>query len=86
MSATPTETPAGENQRERVPTREYVVLTEGVGGTWNIHKTVVAATALSAIRKTTDAEGTYVAVPKRNWQPVRATIKTERRITLAENA
>lgn len=59
---------------------EYVVLKKGEGG-WNVVKKVTAGSSHKAISDSVngaaDAEGEYVAVPARSWQPTPVKFETK---------
>lgn len=72
--------------------REYTVLREQLEQlgaaterpSWAIVKTVKATSTDAAIKlAAADAEGHYVAVPSRSWQPRTLAVKTEKRTVLS---
>lgn len=75
------------NGEPRSSSREYVVLINAGKDAWSQVKAPIEATSAEAAIRSLGEElqdgSTYVAVPKRNWNPVPVTIKTTTTISFA---
>jgi hypothetical protein len=75
--------PDSKKAPEKSSVRPYVVLRSTRDVSWTFAAEVEATSAEGAVRalfKDASEEGTFVAVPKRNWNPV--TVKVEQTTTI----
>ena len=60
---------------EKPQKRTYVVLNQDEAGYWSKVGTVTATSAEQAIRNAVGSEGVFVAIPARNFQPVKVSVE-----------
>lgn len=86
MSETAVAEPPATPKPGKESNRDYVVLEQAAGtGTWKEIKVVKAGSSESAIRALAASlkdGGAYVAVPMRNWKPVKPKIETKTTVSL----